>query len=85
MTDNFRLLSTREFANRVGVGQETVRRWIKTGDLIPFGRTPKNHYRFHQDQIWETVQRVASNPRASDIATHIQASREKIRRLRKRA
>lgn len=48
-------LSTRVFAERVGVVPETVRRWIADELLEPGGATPGGHYRFTEEQVAEVL------------------------------
>ena len=75
------LLTSREFARRLGVVPETVRRWVRGGRLNPFGRTPTGQLRFHVDQVavlLEPAQPVIQ-PRISPI---VQRSMDEIRRLR---
>ena len=48
------MLTTRQFAARIAVCPETVRRWIKAGKIAP-GETPGGQYRFTEDQIGEVL------------------------------
>lgn len=81
------LISTRELAEKIGVTPETVRRWVRSRKIEPFGRTPSGQYRFEVQQA-EDILRGYTAPlkgRALDIALHIQVARQKIQHLRRKA
>jgi predicted site-specific integrase-resolvase len=78
----FELLSTRQFADRVGVVPETVRRWVRSGKLGPYGRTPTGQLRFTQIQV-EQALGLGPTARAQDLDAHVLAARRKVERLRR--
>ncbi len=77
------LLSSREFAGRVGVTPETVRRWVRNGRVLSWGKTPTGQLRFHPDQVRELLQGPRPTERAQDIEAHVLAAKRRVERLRK--
>ena len=54
-----KLLSAREFAERVSVCPETVRRWARRGQIRPAGRTPGGQLRSTSHRLsrfWQNSQ-----------------------------
>jgi excisionase family DNA binding protein len=43
--------STKEFADLIGVHENTLRRWDKTGKLTPHHRTIGGHRVYSQEQV----------------------------------
>ncbi len=78
-----KLLSAREFAERVSVCPETVRRWARRGQIRPAGRTPGGQLRFHESQV-EQVLAEQPNARAMEVAQFVSVELEKLRRRRAR-
>jgi len=77
-------LSTRAFADRLGVVPETVRRWVRAGRITPAGRTPTGQLRFSEEQVADVLSGPASaSGRAADLEAHVAASMARIRRLRR--
>lgn len=77
-------LGSREFAERLGIVPETLRRWVRSGRVTPAGRTPTGQLRFTEAQVAE----VLAGPRrlterAQDIEAHVLQAREEMRRLRR--
>jgi hypothetical protein len=76
-------LDVKSFARAVGVEAETVRRWCRADPpkLVPYGRTPAGHARFHPGQVDEVLGRGALPPapteRAQDIESYVMAMRRK--------
>lgn len=78
------LLDTHAFAERCGVRAATVRRWVKKGQVTPWGYTPGGHMRFTADQVVEAIRRGMSE-RARDIEAHVLAARAALRMRRGRS
>lgn len=76
-------LTTREFAEKLGVCPETIRRWVRAKKIAPAGQTPTGHYRFREEQVGQAINNPASN-RAEDLSAHVHAANAKIRRLRQK-
>lgn len=78
-------LDTDAFARACSVKPETVRRWVRRGQLVPYGRTFGGHLRFLPSQAGEVL-RVAPAPmteRARDIEAHVRSARAELKaRLR---
>ncbi|MBX3467273.1 MAG: helix-turn-helix domain-containing protein [Planctomycetes bacterium] len=73
-------LTSRQFAARCGVTDETIRRWVRGKRITPHGRTPTGQMRFHPDQVAEVLAaRAAPTERAQDIEAHITVARERAR------
>lgn len=85
-SDHSPLLTSRQFAGRVGVTDETVRRWVRAGRLRPYGRTPTGQMRFAESQVAEVLSVPDSKPteRAQDLEAHVSAARERARALASR-
>ncbi|MDF1664749.1 MAG: helix-turn-helix domain-containing protein [Planctomycetota bacterium] len=81
-----KLLSTRQFADRLEVVSETVRRWIKSGLIKPYGKTVAGHYRFTEAQVQEALNRyqVIHKSQSFDISRHVQTALQKVK-MRRRA
>lgn len=75
------LLTTRQFAERVGVVPETIRRWVRAGHLRPAGRTPTGQHRFAPEQVEATLHGPVLTDGAQEIAAHVQAAQARLRRL----
>lgn len=45
------LLTTREFAEKVGVNEYTIRRYAKLGYIKPYSKTPSGYAVYHEDQV----------------------------------
>lgn len=39
-----------EFAVRIGVHEQTLRRWAKNGRLTPYNKTEGGHYQYTEEQ-----------------------------------
>lgn len=77
-------LTSRAFAELVGVVPETLRKWVRRGLIVPAGRTPTGQLRFSEAQVAEALQvgsPCPSEQRAQDLEAHVMASRERARRL----
>lgn len=74
------MLTTREFAVRVRVTSETVRRWVRGGKIEPAGETPGGQFRFAAEQVEEALKRSGhSAGRALDIEGGVRCSLRKLR------
>ena len=51
MSDESRLLTTREVADRLRVDATSVRRWVKTGQLKVAATTPGGQFRFSEEDV----------------------------------
>lgn len=80
--DPSRLLSTRDFADLVGVTPETIRRYVRDG-LLGFDAHARlrGRLRFRADQVDELLQ--ARTQRSQDLEDRVAMSIEKMRRIRK--
>lgn len=52
----------REFASKIGVSTQTVRRWEKEGKITPAYRTPSGHRMFTQEQVNQYSNRTIKDP-----------------------
>lgn len=68
------LLTTREFADAIGVVPETVRRWVRGGKLTPAGETLGGHKRFLESQVAEVLGSRGLTKRAQLLCDHVNAS-----------
>lgn len=75
----------REFASKIGVSTQTIRRWEKEGKITPAYRTPSGHRMFTQEQVNQysnrpikdpitiAYSRVSSHSQKDDLASQKQA------------
>ena len=56
-------ISIKETANLVGVSRQTLRKWEKQGDLLPY-RNPINNYRMYKIEQIETFIEDMRNERS---------------------
>lgn len=61
-TDVEEPLTTVQVAEQLGVNKATVRRWVKSGAIMPAFTTPGGHHRFDQDAVsaFKTAHRPAA-------------------------
>lgn len=52
----------REFASKIGVSTQTIRRWEKEGKITPAYRTPSGHRMFTQEQVNQYSNRPIKDP-----------------------
>lgn len=87
------LLSSREFAARLGVQPETVRKWVRKGRIPPPAvRLPPRRdgkpgqLRFTEAQVEEAIRLHSGAPelseRAQDIEAHVLAARARLKIVR---
>lgn len=71
-------LSTREFAARIDVVPETVRRWVRAGRLKPHGKTVTGRLRFTEAQVSEALCRAEEPETAPfDLSRHVATALKK--------
>ena len=78
-------MDSRQFAARIGVVPETVRKWVRQGKLRPAGRLLGGQYRFTEEQVLELLRAPRPLPeRARAIEAHVLEARAKLAARRKR-
>lgn len=74
-------MDTEAFAERLGVVAETVREWVRRGELDPAGYTPGGHLRFSEAQVALALRGRASE-RATAMEANVVSARAKLRQRR---